>query len=549
MAKHQRFHIKDIDQLQIEAEKLGVTIPVEEDISILLKSIQIGSRTVPNRLCVQPIEGFDADGTGGPQELGFRRYRRFAAGGAGILWFEATAVVPEGRSNPRQFWIHDENGDQFKRLVAETRKAATESMGNHHEPLLILQLTHSGRYSKPAGKPAPIISHHSQILDPLHRLPADYPLITDDELHRLQDAYVHAAKLAAEAGFDGVDIKSCHRYLVSELHASFTREDSKYGGSFENRTRFITEVARRITQEVKDVFITTRLNVYDAIPYPYGFGVDKNDHEKPDLDEPNKLISILKSIGVPILNGSIANPYYNPHYGRPYDFPIKGGSVPEIHPLEGVALFIRIIRDIQQAHPDLPVVGTGYSWLRYLFPRVGAAVVKRGWANIIGLGRGALAYPDFVRDLMETGEMDPYKCCVTCSSCTQIMRDGGSTGCVIYDKEIYGANYRLGRRYSPDRLIEEAERCRHCETPFCRKACPADINIPGFIQAFAKGDIEASYNVLTEKNVLPEICAYVCPTEVQCESACMEKILSDQAIAIQDIDWPVPFLCCVRVTR
>ena len=534
MASHQRFHIEDLTQLRNEAKRLGVTLPVEEDISNLLEPIHIGSKTLPNRLLIQPIEGFDADALGGPQELGFRRYRRFAAGGAAILWFEATAVVPEGRSNPRQFWIHDKNVDRFKRLVEETRKAAHESMGSNHNPLLILQLTHSGRYSKPSGEQAPIIAHHSKVLDPLHNLPEDYPLITDDELDRLQDAYVQSARLASEAGFDGVDVKSCHRYLVSELHASFTREKSKYGGPFENRTRFLIEVARRIDREV-DGFITTRLNAYDAISYPYGFGVDKEDYTKPDLAEPIHLTSMLKEIGLPILNCSIGNPYYNPHFGRPFDFTIKGGSIPEIHPLEGVALFLQIIRDIQQAHPDLPVVGSGYSWLRYLLPHVGAAAVKNGWASIIGLGRGALAYPDFVRDLMEKKRMDPYKCCVACSSCTQIMRDGGSTGCVVHDSEIYGVHYRLGRRFSPDRLKEEAERCRDCETPFCKRKCPANIDIPGFIKAFADGDIEKSYQILTEKNALPEICAYVCPTEVQCEGGCVEKLLTDQSVAIQDI--------------
>jgi NADPH-dependent glutamate synthase beta subunit-like oxidoreductase/2,4-dienoyl-CoA reductase-like NADH-dependent reductase (Old Yellow Enzyme family) len=535
MSKHKRFHVRNLNQLQEEAKHLGITIPVEEDISILLESIKVGSKTVPNRFLIHPLEGFDADYNGTPQDLGFRRYRRFAAGGAGTIWFEATAVVPEGRSNPRQFWIHDKNVDEYKRLVEETRKAAHESMGTSHDPLLILQITHSGRYSKPTGKPAPIIAHHSKILDPLHKLPDDYPLISDDELDKLQDIYVNAAKMAAEAGFEGVDIKSCHRYLISELHASFTRDNSKYGGSFENRIRFLTEIAKRIRNEVKGIFVTVRLNVYDAISYPYGFGVDKLDYKKSDLSEPIQLISILKEMGMPILNASIGNPYYNPHFGRPFDFTIKGGNIPDIHPLEGVALFIKIIQEIQQAHSDIPVIGSGYSWLRYFLPQVGAAVLKKGWASIIGLGRGALAYPDFVRDLIETKKMDPYKCCVSCSSCTQIMRDGGRTGCVIHDKEIYGVNYRLGRRFSPDRLIEEAERCRDCETPFCKKECPANINIPGFIKAFADGDIEKSYKILTEKNALPEICAYVCPTEVQCEGGCVENILAENAVAIQDI--------------
>ncbi|MBC7186925.1 MAG: FAD-dependent oxidoreductase, partial [Calditrichaeota bacterium] len=409
------------------------------------------------------------------------------------------------------------------------------SFGGQREIVCVLQLTHSGRYSKPTGKPAPIIAHHSKVLDPLHQLPPDYPLISDAELDRLQEMYVSAAKLAAQAGFDGVDIKACHRYLVSELLASFTRENSKYGGSFENRTRFLREVVHKITEQVPGVFVTTRLNVYDAIEYPYGFGVSRKDHKVPDLREPIRLVGMLKGLGMPVLNLSIGNPYYNPHYGRPFDFPIKGGYIPDVHPLEGIDLFLRITRDIQRAHPDLPVVGSGYSWLRFFLPNVAAGVVRQGWATLIGLGRGALAYPDFVRDLENVGAMDPYKCCISCSACTQIMRDGLSTGCVIHDKEIYSVNYRLGRRLAMDRLKEEAERCRNCATPFCQRACPAQIDVPGFIKAFAEGDIERGYKIMTERNLLPEMCAYICPTEVLCEGACVEKILTDNAVAIRDM--------------
>ncbi|MDZ7338363.1 MAG: FAD-dependent oxidoreductase [candidate division KSB1 bacterium] len=535
MAQHQRFRFKTKEELFAKLGELGITLPFDEDVSVLFDRVTVAGHTLANRFLVHPIEGFDAGPSGGPTELTYRRYRRYAAGGSAFIWFEATAVVPEGRSNPRQLWLHPGNVEDFGRLVEQTRKAAREAFGAERELVCVLQLTHSGRYSKPTGRPAPIIAHHSRVLDPLHQLPPDYPLISDSELDRLQEMYVAAARLAAEAGFDGVDVKACHRYLVSELLASFTREGSKYGGSFENRTRFLREVVQRIKQEVPGLFVTTRLNVYDAIEYPYGFGVSAEDHRVPDLKEPIELIGLLKKDGIPVLNLSIGNPYYNPHYGRPYDFPIKGGYIPDVHPLEGIELFLRITRQVQQAHPDLPVVGSGYSWLRFFLPFVAAGVVRNGWATLIGVGRGALAYPDFVRDLQSVGVMDPYKCCISCSACTQIMRDGQSTGCVIHDKEIYAANYRLGRRFSLDRLKEEAERCRNCATPFCQRACPAQIDVPGFIKAFADGDLQRGYQLLTERNVLPEMCAYVCPTEVLCEGSCVEKILTDNAVAIRDI--------------
>jgi len=535
MSQHARFKFKNKDELLKKANELEIELPFSDDISILFDQVKVNGKTLPNRFAVHPMEGFDADANGTPGNLCFRRYKRYAAGGSGLIWFEATAVVKEARSNPHQLVISSENADFYKRLVEETRETTVKNFGADHNPMLILQLTHSGRYSKPFGKPKPIIAHHSKILDPIHKLPEDYPLISDEELDNLQDIYVSAAQLAADAGFDGVDIKACHRYLVSELLASFTREDSKYGGSFENRARFLLETAAKIKQHVKNIFVTSRLNVYDAIQYPYGFGVNKNDLLKEDLSEPKVLLKELVKIGYPILNLSIGNPYFNPHVGRPFDFPVAGMNPPEEHPLFGIARMLRIIGEMQQELPELPIVGTGYSWLRHYFPHVAAAIVQQGKATLIGQGRGAFAYPDSVKELQEKGKMDPHKVCVACSGCTQIMRDGGKTGCVIRDKEIYGPEYRKVRKKSPDVLKKEALRCRDCDSAMCQLACPAGLDVPGFIKAYAEDDIEKAYSILAERNIFPEMCALICPVEVQCQGACLENILTDMPVAISEI--------------
>ncbi len=535
MSQHERFKFKDRETLLTKAEELKINLPFSETIDILFEKIKINGKTVPNRFAVHPMEGFDADDRGTPGELCFRRYQRYASGGSGLIWFEATAIVPEGRSNPRQLWIHKENVHVFKQLVEKTREAARHNFENKHDLTFVLQLTHSGRYSKPTGKPMPIIAHHSEILDPKHKLPADYPLITDQELDELQEKFVEAALLAEEAAFDGVGIKACHRYLVSELLASFTREDSKYGGSFENRTRFLRETAEKIKRNVKNVFVTSRLNGYDAIKYPFGFGVSVDDHLTPDLSETKKLINELIKIDYPVLNLSIGNPYFNPHFGRPYDSPLSGFNPPDEHPLVGVKRIIEIVGEIQRAFPELPIIGTGYSWLRHYFPNVAAAVVKEGKATLIGQGRGAFAYPDSVKELQEKGVLDAHKVCVTCSACTQIMRDDGRTGCVIRDKEIYSAEYRKVRKMAEDNLKKEAEKCRDCDSSMCQLACPAGLDVPGFIKAYGDGDIEKAYSILSDKNIFPEMCALICPTEVQCEGACLENILKAAPVTISEI--------------
>jgi len=527
-----RFHFRTLDELRAGAARVGVELPASDDVSVLAEPVEIGDLRTPNRFAVQPMEGFDAGADGSPGKLALRRYARYATGGFGLIWFEATAVLRQARSNPHQLWLHKGNAGAYAKLVAATRKAARDEFG--HEIVIVIQLTHSGRYSKPEGKPEPIIAHHSPVLDPRHDLPPDYPLVTDDYLDRLRDTYVAAARLAAEAGFDGVDVKSCHRYLVSELLASFTRE-GRYGGSFENRTRLLRESLGAIKESVPGVFVTTRMNAYDAIDHPYGFGVDRGDRHIPDLAEPLRLVEALRGIGIPVLNVSIGNPYFNPHYGRPYDFPIAGFSVPDEHPLEGIARFVGITREIQQAHPELPVVGSGYSWLRQFAPNVAAGVIRSGGATFVGMGRGAFAYPDAPRDVLEAGRMDPAKCCVTCSGCTQIMRDGGRTGCVVRDSEIYGPEYRRGRRFALDRLREEARRCRECDPATCTAGCPARVDVPAFVKAFAEGDIERAYRVLRQSNALPEMCARVCPSEVQCEGGCLESIFCENPVPVRDI--------------
>jgi 2,4-dienoyl-CoA reductase-like NADH-dependent reductase (Old Yellow Enzyme family) len=424
-------------ELQSELQRLGLVLPMSEDLSVLASPLTFGNRTVPNRFAVQPMEGFDSGHDGEPLELGFRRYERFAAGGAGLIWFEATAVRWDARSNEQQFWLNEKSADAFAKLLEHTRNTARKTNG--HEIVTVIQLTHSGRYSKPVrGHRQPIIAQHSGVLDAVHNIPADYRLITDDELDRLQDDYAAAAKLAARCGFDGIDIKSCHGYLLNELLGAFTR-GGKYGGAYENRTRFLLETIQRVKDEVPNVFITSRLNVYDAIKYPWGFGTDKEDYKTHDLAEPKRLIEQLHRLGLPLLNVTIGNPYFNPHYNRPYAKPAKGVVAYGEHPLIGVARFVNIVREMQQSQPDLPMLGAGTAWLRDCIPQVAAGIVQQGWATLFGQGRSSFAYPDIPKDILSNGVLDAKKVCVTCSGCTNFMRAEQPTGCSIRDSDIYHA--------------------------------------------------------------------------------------------------------------
>ena len=439
MASHAVFRLRSADDLRTEAARLGIDVPWSDDISVLTGPADLAGRTVPNRLAVLPMEGADAEPGGAPSEATRRRYRRYAAGGSGLIWCEATAVRPEGRSNPGQLLLTERTVGGFARLVDEIRAAAKKEWGQGHRPLLVLQLTHSGRFSKPEGTPRPRIVQHNPHLDPLHGLPPDFPLVPDEELVSVRDDFVEAADLAAAAGFDGVDVKACHGYLVSETLAAHDREDSRYGGPFENRTRLLLETVRLIRNEIPDRLVTSRLSATDAVPFPFGFGMDPDEPERIDLSEARAVIGLLAGAGVRFLALSLGIPAWKPHFGRPYDKPVPGARLPGEHPLEGVARHLAVATELQRSSPETAVVGAGYSWLRALAPGVGAAMVASGRTSFVGLGRGALAYPDFAADLVRRGALDARKACTTCSLCSHLLRQQKRVGCVVRDPEYKNA--------------------------------------------------------------------------------------------------------------
>ena len=440
--RHQPFRFAGLDDLREAVRQLGLELSVEGNVSSLTRPATVAGKRVPNAMATLPMEGCDGKVDGGPDVLTFRRYQRFGAGGAGLIWFEACCVTEDGRSSPRKLWLYSANKDEFRKLVDATRKAAADSMGPEHKPLLALQLTHSGRYSLP--KPA--IAFHDPLLDAHIGLPDDYPVVTDDYLERLEDRYVEVAQMAFEVGFDAVDVKACHRYLVSELLAAHMRE-GRYGGSYENRTRFLRNVVGKIRAALgPGGAIACRLNVCDA--HPNGWGVDKNDPNKPDLTEPLRLVGELRELGVSLIGATAGNPRFNPHVNRPHDGALIGGHLADEHPLVGVARLIGLVREVQRAAKEVAVVGVGFSWLRHLWPNVAAAEIRGGGMTMAGLGRQSFAYPGFAKEIIQTGRLDPKHVCVTCSRCSQIMRDGGRTGCVPFDKEIYGPIYREVRPQS-----------------------------------------------------------------------------------------------------
>ena len=413
-------------------DALGLDLPFAEDVSILGQELKVGNKVIPNRLACQAMEGCDGTPGGSPDELTIRRYDRFAKGGAGVIWFEATAVLPEARANPRQLYIHDGNLDDFKRQVERIKETAMKENG--YEPVVIMQATHSGRYSKPEGKPAPLIAYNNPIFEKDNPISAGR-IVTDDYIDLVKEKLIYGAILAEKAGFDGVDIKACHRYLNSELLSAYNRP-GKYGGSLENRTRLLREgIAGAMESCGKDFIVSSRMNVYDGFPQPYGFGVRNDGTIDFDPTEPIWLLKQLRDLGVELLNITMGNPYFNPHVNRPF---AMGGYTIEEHPLEGVARMLKGIATLKKEVPEIKIISSALSYLGVAAPNLVSAFVEQGGFDIGGFGRTIFAYPDFAKDILTKGEMDKNKICICCSKCTEIMRSpGGTPGCVIRDREIY----------------------------------------------------------------------------------------------------------------
>jgi 2,4-dienoyl-CoA reductase-like NADH-dependent reductase (Old Yellow Enzyme family) len=428
------FSFSSPDQLRFYMESNGYHIPFSKDISPLGNKVQIKApngtyKTVKIALATHPMEGCDAETDGSPSDLTKRRYARFSGSGAGLVWAEAISVTPEARTSDHQMMINENTADSFKTLVEDMKK---------NDVFAVAQLTHSGRFAKNSDTPHALFATRSLPFEEKRPQDKDVPVLTDDYLDALPEKFAKAAKIAEDAGFDAIDVKACHQYLLDELLSAHTRE-GKYGGSFENRIRLMVDCFDAVRSVLRpETVLASRLSLSDMIEAPYGFAVAEGKPVTPDLTETKKLLEILTAKGLSLVDMTMGSPYFNPHVNRPYN---RGSYMPPEHPLVGLERLIGASREILHTFPELTMIGTGYSYLREFAPYVAAGALKEKAASMIGFGRMAFAYDTFATDMM-AGKMDPHKVCIACSKCAEIKRLSGHTGCPIRDQEIYLPVYR-----------------------------------------------------------------------------------------------------------
>lgn len=464
--------IRNVADFKVHVESLGLSIPCDSELdsgsdSLLAQPIEFNGKKIGNRFCIHPMEGWDGTVDGRPTDATIRRWKHFGLSGAKLIWGgEAVAVRHEGRANPNQLLINDHTKADLG-LLRETLVAAhLEACGTADDLLIGLQLTHSGRFSRPneKKKPEPRILYHHPFLDQRVGIDESYPVLTDGEIRGIIDDFKGAARLAHDLGFEFVDVKHCHGYLGHEFLSAHTREGD-YGGSFENRTRFLREVTEGIRTVAPGMQIGVRLSAFDTVPYhpdidrnpsrtvpgkmgigipevyrealPYrwGFGVNNESPEEYDLSEPVRFLSLLKDLDIRLVNISGGSPYYNPHVQRPALYPPSDGYQPPEDPLIGVARQMEVTRFLKQNFPDLILVGTGYTYLQEFLPLVAQAAVREGWVDSIGLGRMVLSYPELPLDVISGRVLQHKRICRTFSDCTTAPRNGLPSGCYPLDQE------------------------------------------------------------------------------------------------------------------
>lgn len=468
--------LRTVDQFRTYVHELGIDLQCDDAIVVgraspLWEPTEVYGRKIGNRWTVHPMEGWDGTETGGATEPMVRRWRRFGESGAKIIWGgEAMAVRPDGRANPNQLIIIEENAQDLAMLRETLLTAHRERFDTTDDLVLGFQLTHSGRFCKPwdKRKMEPRVAYRHPILDRKFGVTSDAQVFSDDELKVLVDDYVRAAKLAQRIGADFVDIKHCHGYLLHELLSAHTRQ-GPYGGSFENRTRLLREIVAGIRSEAPGLLIGVRVSAFDfvpfrpdptrsrgivlgpgipddyshCLPYSYAFGVNEMNPVEYDLTETCRFLGLLESLGITFLNVTAGSPYYTPHIQRPALRPPSDGYAPPEDPLVGCARQIDVVKALKAKFPKLFLVGTAYTYLQEYLPHVAQYYLRNRHVDSVGIGRMVLTYPWVFADATSTGVLREPHICRTLSDCTTGPRNGLPSGC--YPLDDYYKDSQNGR--------------------------------------------------------------------------------------------------------
>jgi len=459
MAYKRVAQLRTLEQFQEYCKEVGADLPVDETVESgasapLAQPYHYKDITLSNRFSILPMEGWDGTADGHPTDNTRRRWQRFGLSGAKLIWgSEAVAVRHDGRANAKQLILTENTVDSIADLYKTLVDTHSDKFGSTDDLYVGLQLTHSGRFCRPNTKDLePRVAYRHPLLDKKFNVDSDSYVLTDDEIDELIEDFGKAATLVQQIGFDFVDLKHCHGYLGHEFLSAFDR-DGKYGGSFENRTRFLRNLVTTVREVAPGLDIGVRLSAMDWIPhkpgnnegrtgipeamdnsnYPYAFGGDGTGVGY-DLTEPKQFLDLMEELDIQMTCITVGSPYYVPHIQRPAMFPPSDGYQPPEDPLVGVARQIAVTAELKAHKHDMLVVGSGYSYLQDWLPNVAQATVRQGLTDFVGLGRMVLSYPELPDDVLNGNTLQRKLICRTFSDCTTAPRNGMVSGCYPLDK-------------------------------------------------------------------------------------------------------------------
>jgi 2,4-dienoyl-CoA reductase-like NADH-dependent reductase (Old Yellow Enzyme family) len=382
--------------------------------SMLFEPLTIRNRTMPNRFYAQAMEGNDGESGGRPSERTVNRYVKLAKGGWGGVLIEATSITETSLARINGMILNRKNIDAVKRLVESYRK-------HNNSGALFIQITHSGERSGPFSERVTLTP------DGMRRRAGqkdtDTRYLSTGEIETIKDQFILAARLAEEAGVDGIDFKMCHGYLGGEMLRPSNTRDDKWGGSFENRTRFLREVTQGIKAGLrsKDFITGSRLSLFEGIRG--GCGSAGPDDIVEDISEMLDVIRIMDELGMDYVNVSAGIPALTGAITRPTE-------VSKYLVLHQIRYAKAVKEMIKKENRSLKVIGSAYSTWKDESPVIMEEMLSKGYVDLCGFGRQIFADP-LTPNKLKNGEKVNW--CLLCSGCSKLMAAQMTDGCIIYN--------------------------------------------------------------------------------------------------------------------
>ena len=384
----------------------------------LARPIHIGHRLAKNRFLIQPMECCDATLSGSFSEDTLRRYDALFRGGAGVVVMESVTLQYKSRSTRHQLLLDPK--DPLNRAAWED--FVRDKKLHYPNTLLLVQLTHSGELSNDRFSERVCVKPHPNY---------GGTLIDEDYIDQIIHDYAEACRFLAYIGVDGVDLKFCHGYLGSQLVRPYNDRRWKYGGSFENRSRFAYDLIERVRFIVphESFLLGAKVSIFDEMPG--GQGHAGPNSAALDLAESVQFCKGLEFRGANFIIETLGG------VGCGWNLMSPSKKNPEaVHQHIAAARLLR-----KNLKPETTVICSGLSLLRNgennglpdedLF-QMGNDCIKQGDFDMIGLGRQSFADPLLPRKYLEDN-INNINWCTCCNCCSTLFGHEQHTGCVLYN--------------------------------------------------------------------------------------------------------------------